>query len=420
MKYNVFMSDAESALTKGGNKVNVKSIGLILLLVFICGISISNVYAAPPPAPTDKSVSASFTDFGFNIYRELLRQRSGKNIFISPTSIAMAISMVYNGAEKDTASAMAAVLKMNGVSIENTNKQCKSLMNSLKTADPSVELSVANSLWCRKGVLFNEQFIRRVKDSFAAVVSDQMNAAAMNGWVSKNTKGRIVKIIDSVPTNAVMYVINAVYFKGQWSTRFDKKLTRALDFHISADKTKKHPMMSRKGKYLYYKGDTFQAVSIPYGKKRLSMFVFLPDPKSSLRDFHSRLSTSNWNKWMSNFSEYDGTLLLPRFKCEYEAELNNSLKSLGMASAFDPATADFSGISKEKLYISRIKHKTYVDVNEEGTEAAAVTSTEMKMTSLIDAEKSFKMTVDRPFFFAIVDTRDSSVLFMGSVIEPGK
>lgn len=400
--------------------MNVKSIGLMLLLVFLYGISISNVYAATPPAPADKSASASFTDFGFNIYRELLKQSSGKNIFISPTSIAMAISMVYNGAEKDTASAIAAVLKMNGVSIDNTNKQCKSLMNSLKTADPSVELSLANSLWCRKGVPFNEKFIKRVKDSFAAVVSDQMNAAAMNGWVSKNTKGRIQKIIDSVPANAVMYVINAVYFKGQWSKRFDKKLTRDLDFHISVDKTKKHPMMSQKGKYLYYKGNTFQAVSLPYGKKRLSMFVFLPDSKSSLKDFHRTLTTSNWNQWMASFSECDGAVVLPRFKCEYEEELNNSLKSLGMAAAFDPAKANFSGISKEKLYISRVKHKTYVDVNEEGTEAAAVTATEMKLTSVISEEKSFKMTVDRPFFFAIVDTKENSVLFMGSIIEPGK
>ena len=375
---------------------------------------------ASPPAPADKSASASFTDFGFNIYRELLKQSSGKNIFISPTSIAMAISMVYNGAEKDTASAIAAVLKMNGVSIDNTNKQCKSLMNSLKTADPSVELSLANSLWCRKGVPFDEKFIRRVKDSFAAVVSDQMNAAAMNGWVSKSTKGRIQKIIDSVPANAVMYVINAVYFKGQWSKRFDKKLTRDLDFHMSLDKTKKHPMMSQKGKYLYYKGNTFQAVSLPYGKKRLSMFVFLPDPKSSLKDFHRTLTTSNWNQWMASFSECDGAVVLPRFKCEYEEELNNSLKSLGMAAAFDPAKANFGGISKEKLYISRVKHKTYVDVNEEGTEAAAVTATEMKLTSVISEEKSFKMTVDRPFFFAIVDTKDNSVLFMGSIIEPGK
>lgn len=400
--------------------MNVKSIGLMLLLVFLYGISISNVYAASPPAPADKSASASFTDFGFNIYRELLKQSSGKNIFISPTSIAMAISMVYNGAEKDTASAIAAVLKMNGVSIDNTNKQCKSLMNSLKTADPSVELSLANSLWCRKGVPFDEKFIRRVKDSFAAVVSDQMNAAAMNGWVSKSTKGRIQKIIDSVPANAVMYVINAVYFKGQWSKRFDKKLTRDLDFHMSLDKTKKHPMMSQKGKYLYYKGNTFQAVSLPYGKKRLSMFVFLPDPKSSLKDFHRTLTTSNWNQWMASFSECDGAVVLPRFKCEYEEELNNSLKSLGMAAAFDPAKANFGGISKEKLYISRVKHKTYVDVNEEGTEAAAVTATEMKLTSVISEEKSFKMTVDRPFFFAIVDTKDNSVLFMGSIIEPGK
>ncbi|MHC9539610.1 MAG: serpin family protein [Vulcanimicrobiota bacterium] len=400
--------------------MNVKFIGLMLLLVFLYGISISNVYAATPPAPADKSASTSFTDFGFNIYRELLKKSSGKNIFISPTSIAMAISMVYNGAEKDTASAIAAVLKMNGVSIEYTNKQCKSLMNSLKTADPSVELSIANSLWCRKGVTFNEQFIRRVKESFAAVVSDQMNAASMNGWVSKNTKGRIEKIIDSVPANAVMYVINAVYFKGQWSSRFNKKLTRDLDFHMSVDKSKKHPMMSQNGKYLYYRGSTFQAVSLPYGKKRLSMFVFLPDPKSSLKDFHSRLTTSNWNQWMANFSECDGVVVLPRFKCEYEEELNNSLKSLGMAAAFDPATANFGGISKEKLYISRVKHKTYVDVNEEGTEAAAVTATEMRLTSVVSEQKSFKMTVDRPFFFAIVDTKDNSVLFMGSIIEPGK
>jgi len=400
--------------------VNVKIIGLVLLLVFLTGTSGSNAYAAPPPAPAEKSASASFTDFGFNIYQELIKGSSGKNIFISPTSIAMAISMVYNGAEKDTASAIATVLKMNGVSLENTNSQCKKLMNSLKTADPSVELTVANSLWCKKGVSFNEQYIKRVKDNFAAAVSDEMNAVAMNGWVSRNTKGKIQRIIDTVPGNAVMYIINAIYFKGQWAARFDKKLTRDLDFHMTANKTKKHPMMTQKGKYKYFKGDTFQAVSLPYGKKRLSMFVFLPDPKSSLQEFHKKLTVSNWNQWMSKFSEYDGDIILPRFKCEYEAELGSSLKSLGMAVAFDPAKADFSGISKQKLFISRVKHKSYVDVNEEGTEAAAVTAIEMRTTSVVLEPKHFKMTVDRPFFFAIVDTKDNSVLFMGSIVEPGK
>jgi len=396
----------------------MRTIGLLLLLVFLTGISVPNVHAAPPPARADRSASDSFTDFGFNIYGELSKAGSG-NLFISPVSIAICLSMVLNGADSDTASQIASVLKMSGVTVDDINSMCRTLAGNLKTADPSVELTVANSVWCRKGVPFNGQFIKRVKDSFAAEVSDQMTAVAMNGWVSSSTKGKIQKIIDSVPENAVMYVINAIYFKGQWAAKFDTKLTKLLDFHVSADKVKKHPMMTQQGKYQYLKGDTFQAVKLPYGNRRLSMIVFLPDQASSLKDLQGRLNAAAWKQWMSKFAEREGNVTIPRFKCEYETDLNNSLKSLGMTSAFDPARADFSGISREKLYISRVKHKTFVDVNEQGTEAAAVTSTEMKCTVALMEPGTFRMLVDRPFFFAIVDSRDSSVLFMGSIVDPG-
>ena len=198
--------------------------------------------------------------------------------------------------------------------------------------------------------------------------------------------------------------------------------TREEDFNLADGSQKKLPMMAQSGKYNYYQDKDFQAVSLPYGTGRISMYVFLPDKSTTPDQFERNLTAENWETWMRSFREAPGEVMLPRFKIEYEVELNDALKALGMAEAFDPHRANFSGIAQmsqaEKIYISEVKHKTFAEVNEEGTEAAAVTSVGMQVTSARLPQENFIMKVDRPFFLAIRDNLTGTVLFMGSIVDP--
>jgi serpin B len=176
--------------------------------------------------------------------------------------------------------------------------------------------------------------------------------------------------------------------------------------------------MSQSGDYRFFAGEKFQAVSLPYGTGRVSMYVFLPDPDSSLADFYTVLNAANWEKWMKQFSETKGNIILPRFKLEYEQKLNDALKALGMEVAFDRDRAEFReliDLGQRRAFISEVKHKTFVEVNEEGTEAAAATSVEFGVTCV---REEFSMVVDRPFFFAIRDNQTGALLFAGSVVDP--
>lgn len=217
--------------------------------------------------------------------------------------------------------------------------------------------------------------------------------------------------------NKIKFLINAVYFKGKWTTQFDKKQTAEYPFYLAAGREKKHPMMSQSGKYRYYETKQFQAVSLPYGKdERLSLYIFLPSQNSNLSAFNKNLNAENWEKWMSQFRSQKGFIRLPRFKMNYDIKLNDTLKILGLGVAFGNR-ANFSGIG-DNLSISEVKHKTFVEVNEEGTEAAAVTSVGVAPTAAIPQEQPFQMIVNRPFFCAIRDNQTSTVLFMGSIVEP--
>ena len=240
--------------------------------------------------------------------------------------------------------------------------------------------------------------------------------------MSNNTDNRIDKIVDRISSETILFLINAIYFKGQWTNEFEKGKTREDDFKLADGGQKKLPMMSQSGKYNYYKGKDFQAVSLPYGTGRMSMYVFLPDKRTTLDQFERDLTVENWENWIKSFRMAPGEVMLPRFKIEYEVDLNDVLKALGMAEAFDPRRANFSGIAQlsqaERIYISKVKHKTFAEVNEEGTVAAAVTAVEMQATSVQPPQENFIMKVDRPFFVAIRDNLTGTVLFMGSIVDP--
>ncbi|HPZ08812.1 MAG TPA: serpin family protein [Candidatus Eremiobacteraeota bacterium] len=389
---------------------------------FICLILITGLLFTGYSVANTWKVTSGYTDLGFKLFSELIKENKGQNIFISPSSIAIALSMTHNGAEGNTEKAMAKVLGFESLTLNEVNQGNKLLMETLERNDKKIELSIANSLWLRRDMKFKTDFIKRCKDFYSAEVSNNFSTEAINGWVKKKTNNKIDKIIDRIPDNTILYLINAIYFKGKWQYEFDKKKTVDKDFHLLNGSKKKWPMMSRGGKFNYYKGDNFQAVSLPYGDGSTSMYVFLPDKNKGLEEFQKNLNGKNWESWMKSFQMKEGDIILPRFKIEYETLLNNSLSSLGMAIAFDQSKADFRGmcdISSGNIYISKVIHKTFVEVNEEGTEAAAVTAVAMSLKSVAhQPPERFHMVADHPFFFAIRDNKTGTVLFMGSIVEP--
>ena len=365
--------------------------------------------------PDVSSVASANTRFGFKLLHDLREREPGANIFISPLSISIALTMTYNGAVGETERAMADVLEIDALDLSTINNSNKALRNSLEDPDPKVQISIANSIWSRQGVEFNPEFLDRNRVFFGAeIASLDFNSpqaiAIINDWVNTNTNGKIEKIVKRIDPLTMLFLINAIYFKGNWQDEFDKAMTRPGTFHLPNGSQKQVQMMRREGVYPYFRGERFEATSLPYGDGRLGMYIFLPNPDSNLNEFLGDLNAENWEGWISQFGNRRHDMMLPRFKLKYEVSLNDTLKALGMEIAFGGG-ADFSGIGPS-LFISDVRHKTFVEVNEEGTEAAAVTG----VTMLESVPPAFR--VDRPFFFAIYDAETETILFMGTVTEP--
>ncbi len=364
--------------------------------------------------------------FAFHLFAAMRAKQPQENIFISPTSAAMALAMIYNGARGTTAAEMARALEVPEMSREEVNEafQALALHFDILNGDDSVNLAIANSLWVREDFPLKEAFRQDTQEFYDAQATglDFTNLGAkdiINSWVQENTGGKIESIVEQIQPSDVLYLINAIYFQGDWTYQFDNNLTTEKPFYLADGKTKQQLMMSRHGEYNYYENDDFQAITLPYGEDRLlEMAIFLPRPNSNLAAFTTQLTPENWELWRSRFSKREGLFQMPRFKLEYEVQLNDTLQSLGMKTMFQPGRADFTAMSPSSVYMNRVKHKTFLEVNEEGTEAAGVTSISIRMTSINPREENFTMIVDRPFFCTIIDKETGSILFMGAILEP--
>lgn len=364
------------------------------------------------------------TQFGFNLFNEILNTEQDKNILISPFSISVALAMTLNGAAEATEQTMTDTLQLEGNDSEMINTSYALLLQALKTSDPNVTLAIANSLWADQHFTFNQDFLQRNIDYFGAEVStldfkDQNSVDTINQWVDTNTNGKIEKILERIDETDILFLINAIYFKGAWQTEFDPADTRDNTFHLADGSQKQVPMMTREDQYPSYYAADFTAISLPYGNGRVSMYIFLPSQNSSLDQFLEDLNAENWQNWIAQFSEQKIWLQIPKYKFEYKTNLKNVLSTLGMGIAFDESLANFNRMVSDdviltrNLFISRVDHETYIEVNEEGTEAAAVTNVGISVTS---APPQF--IVNRPFFFAIHDNETKTVLFMGTVVDP--
>jgi serine protease inhibitor len=389
----------------------------------------SRALAQTPPA-AKKVVSSAALDanrrFGFALLQaQLAKHPNAENLFISPTSVSQALSMVYLGSAGKTRKGMEQALQSGNLTPEAMIQGNVAIKNLLETpGDEKVQLTVANSLWVNEGAGLKDSFVSQNRSQYRARVSilnfaDPRTLDRINNWAKRSTKGKIPQILDQIDPQGEVIVANAVYFKGGWSRPFEKSATRDRPFQLDEKRRKSLPFMNQGGKYSYLETPQFQAVRLPYGDtRRFGMYVFLP--KGDVNPWLKGLTDETWNQWMGQFVSKQGTIALPKFKIDYSSKLNDSLKTLGMADAFT-RQADFSAMSPNSLMISDVTHKTILEVDETGTEAAAVTSIEMVTTmAQIMPEKPFNLVVDRPFFVAIVDQQTGLPFFMGQISDPGQ
>lgn len=378
-----------------------------------------------PLSSQESLIVESDQNFSLKLFKVISENTSDSNLFISPFSVSTALSMALNGASGQTYTDIQNTIELVGLSEEERNLAYRTLHELLSGIDEKVLFEIANSMWYANHFAILPEFVQMNQDYFYAEVAalDFSAPSALdiiNGWVNDKTHGKINKILDFIPADAVLYIINAIYFKAMWLHAFDKDYTKEENFYVDAQTPLKTPMMKTTAELKYFKDNLVQIVELPYGQGNFNMTVFLPLEGISLNDFISQLDGNQWDGYLSQLEVKNGTVSFPKLKVEYKLLMNDVLKQLGMASSFDPTLADFSRIrSSGGIYISRVIHKTFVEIDEEGTEAAAVTLIEFRETSSGgEPELDFFMNINRPFMFVIRENETGAVLFMGKIVEP--
>ncbi|MFO7915220.1 MAG: serpin family protein [Candidatus Krumholzibacteriales bacterium] len=386
------------------------------IFVFSCGGASSDDAGKARDLVTEK-----YNRFGFDIFEEEAARAGGDNVFISPASISFALAMTAGGADGKTREEMYETLRLSGIGEETVRLGSSRLYSDLTTEQEKLTLTVANSIWLKEGIRFKQDFIDYTEKYFFAECYPITTPDAINSWVRENTGKRIERIVDSISPDDIAFLINAVYFKGIWQKEFDPEKTSVKDFHPASGNPVRVDMMRRSDEFRYLDADSFRAVAIPYGEGEMSVYLFLPDRDCGLSGFNDSFAYERWNQTRNSFRPGEGTVELPRLKIEYKSVLNEPLRKLGMGKAFSRPDADFSRMCEvkgENVFISEVLHKTFLKVNEEGTEAAAVTSVRMKVTSAREEPPPFHLVFDRPFFMMIVDEISGAVLFMGNITFP--
>ena len=399
-----------------------------LLLLAACTGSTEESRKGPPPlltalpralSPAEARTVAAGNRFGFELLRRVRSAEGEVNLFLSPVSVSMALGMTLNGAQGSTLDSMRVALRLDGAPIAEINAGYRNLIDLLQSLDGTSQFRIANSIWGHSGIAFLPAFLDAGRIHFDAEVrSLDFGAPAtlgtINDWVNTKTNGKIAKILEDIAPQEIMFLINAIYFKGSWRLAFDPKLTGDAPFHAVDGSTQNVRTMRLDPElHRYSSNRDLEMVELLYGNGAFAMTIVLPREDRSLADVTAGLDATRWAELVAGLHDREIGLALPKFRLEYKRELNDDLKALGMGIAFDAGRADFyamADVRPERLYITKVLHKTFVDVNEEGTEAAAVTSVGIGLTSAPPV-----LQIDRPFLFVIRERLTGTVLFVGQV-----
>jgi serine protease inhibitor len=403
---------------------------LLVLVVAATLLSTAGVQAAP--AQTSADVATADNAFGFRLLNAVQNAARDGNVVLSPVSAALNLSMVLSGADGKTSQEMLSALSLTGLGPTAINEANANLIKVIRTPARNVALSVADSLWVDSAhASLRPDYIKETHEGYDAEVSDLdfSNPSAVsriNDWASKETQGRISRIIDQIDPVDRLLLVNAVYFKGQWAQQFNKALTQQRDFTLADGSVKQVPRMVQSGNFGYFETPQMQAIRLPFGDGDLVMDILLPAQSSSLDALAADLTVEHWKEWQAHYASRSGTIELPRFELKSTYQLNKPLQALGMKRAFQ-ANAELTrmfSVSPSKsggghFFISSVLQSTFWKVDEEGAEAAAVTSTHIHSLAFRrPAEEPFHMIVDRAFFCAIEDRRSGVLLFIGAIRDP--
>ncbi|HHV84689.1 MAG TPA: serpin family protein [Petrimonas sp.] len=414
------------------SKIKLTS-SLLLVAVVLAGCEKSDNETVPKnlPAPLEITLRAEEAgivkndqQFAFELFSNVFSEEAkgeDKSFMVSPFSLSMALAMTWNGAAGETKTAMQETLKMGNYSDDDFNGYYKKLKEALLKTDPSTQLSIANAIFTNKFITIKPNFIKTNTDYYHATVqpvdfSLPTTKDIINRWASDNTNNLIKEVIDKTNADDLMYLLNAIYFKGIWTTKFDAKNTSKKAFLTENGTKRTVDMMSQTAKFNYTEDEIMQVVQLPYGNQAFSMLVLLPQSGKKQTDVVSALQNKEyWGKTRTALRQAEVVLSLPKFKTEYSIKLNEVLEKMGMGVAFDPYKADFSRMSEISAFISFVKQDTYISTDESGTEAAAVTVIGMEMTSAAPGPQKVIFNADRPFIYVIQENSTGAILFMGAV-----
>lgn len=373
------------------------------------------------PEPMDENLNKAILDFTWNMFKESSENEG--NIMISTPSVYFALAMALNGADNETRTDMLNVLRAENISIDKLNSGLNDWMNSLMNENRIAKFSISNSIWYREGFNANKEFLQTNANYYSAYVksldfSNKKAPDTINKWVADATNDKIDKIVDKINDDVVMYLINAIYFKGDWKVQFSPNNTYKMQFNAPTG-TVETDFMNRRGDMDYLQVNGATGVILPYLDEQFAFVGILPEEGQSPKEFINNLTPMDFIELMNNKETKNIDISIPKFESRYEDSLVNELSKLGMETAFDPYNADFSLMKEDNnndLYISEVRHKTFIKVDEKGTEAAAVTSVEVTLTSMpVEIQK---VVFDRPFVYGIVDTTTGIPLFMGIMENP--
>ena len=393
-----------------------------LLLLFGCEKETNPAKHEPKTIQlTEKSqqVIQQSNKFGIDVFKATSQAEEG-NLMLSPLSASTALTMLLNGCDGETYSQVHQMLGYEGLTIDEINDSYQNLVKQLLEVDNDVQLALANAVWYRQDFTVKPPFLNTMDSSFAAHVekldfSLPSALTKINGWASENTNGKIPKVMDEISSDAVMFLLNALYFKGTWTQQFDKDQTSMKPFYPDNSSQMSVSTISGKIPSKTYSTNDFKAIELTYGRTNFSMVIIVP--VNNLPALLETFDIDDWHILTAAFDEnpdtYENEVYLPKFKFSYEKVLNDQLKSLGMVDAFDAVLADLSGISDNDIFVSFVKQNTFVDVNEEGTEAAAVTT-----IGIVETSMPMPFEVNKSFVFAIRERTTNTLLFLGKVVNP--
>jgi serpin B len=404
-------------------------IACTMVLVMACQSGDDGANSLPPALLTalpralsapEQAVIAADNQLGFDLLRRARHEAPDSNALLSPLSAGMALGMVLNGAAGATLDSMRLALQLGSTPVADIDAGYRSLINLLAGLDGTTNFSIANSVWVDTGFPVLSTFLAATSTNFDAVartldLQAPATVGTINDWVNSRTNGKIPTIISHVPDDEVMYLINAVYFKGKWRLGFDPADTRSAAFTTSDGVTQSVPTMSVSGKLGHRLTSDAELVEMPYGNGAYAMTIVLPAGGHTISDLVNEVDASTFAGWVAHLDQEDVGLTLPRFQFQFARELKGDLSALGMARAFNDTAADFSGIATpvpgNPLFLTNVTQKTFIDVNEDGTEAAAVTSVGIARTT----SRETPIEVNRPFLFVLRERLSGTIFFVGQV-----